>query len=171
MLLNLVSEKTLESALDSKEIKPVILKENQPWIFIAWMDVEAPILWLPDAKSRLTGKDLDAGKDWEQEEKRMTADEMVGWHHRFNGRGFEQTLEDSERQGSLACCSPWGHEELDTTGQLNNSIPPVISCNKHKHCIVPILVWRDVRLYRFTYFWTKKDLEERKNCYSPLFLT
>ena len=82
----------------------------------------------------------------------MTGDEMVGWHHRFNGHGFEQTLEDSERQGSLACCSPWGHKELDTTGQLNNNIPPVISCNKRKHCIVPILVWRDVRLYRFTDF-------------------
>ena len=78
-------------------------------------EAEAPILWPPDAKSQLTGKDPDAGKDWRQEEKGMTEDEMVGWHHRLNGHEFEQTLEDSEGQGSLVCCSPWGGKELDTT--------------------------------------------------------
>ena len=83
-------EKTLESPLDSKEIKPVNLKRNQPWIFIGRADAEAeaPILWSPDAKSWLIGKDPDAGKDWRQEEKGMTKDEMVGWHHRLNGHGF-----------------------------------------------------------------------------------
>ena len=103
----MVLEKTLEGPLDSKEIKPVNPKENQSWIFTGRTDAEAeaPILWPPDVKSWLTGKDPDAGKDWRQE-KGMTEDEMVGWHHWLNGHEFEQTLEDSEGQGSLACCSP-----------------------------------------------------------------
>ena len=98
-------------------IKAVNPKGNQPWIFIGRTDAktEAPILWLPDVKSRLIGKDSDAGKDWSQEEKGTTADEMVGWHHWLSGPGFEQTLGDSEGRGSLACCSPWGCKELDTT--------------------------------------------------------
>ena len=70
-------------------------------------------------KSQLTGKDLDAGKDGGQEGKRVTEDEMVGWHHRLNGHKFEQTLGDCEGQGSLACCSPWGRKETDMTEQLN----------------------------------------------------
>ena len=85
-----VLEKTLESSLNCKEIKPVNSKRNQPWIFTGRTDAEAeaPILWPPDAKSQLTGKDPDAGKDWGQEEKGMTEDEMVGWHHCLNGHGF-----------------------------------------------------------------------------------
>ena len=116
--------KTLESPLDSKEIKSVNPKGNQPWIFIGRTDAdaEAPILWLPDAKNGLIGKDPDAGKDWRQEEKGMTEDEMVGWHHWLLGHEFEETLGDSEGQGSLACCNPRGHEELDTTEPLNNNI-------------------------------------------------
>ena len=102
-------EKTLESPLDCKEIQPVHLKENQSWIFIGRTDPEAPILWPPDAKSLLIGKDPDAGKDWKQEKKRMTEDEMVGWHHWFNGHEFKQAPGDGKGQGSLACCSPWGH--------------------------------------------------------------
>ena len=98
-----------------------ILKKNLPWIFIRRTDAEVPILWLPDAKSRLIVKDSDAGKDWGQEEKRVTNDEMIGWHHRLNGHEFEQTLEDSEGQGSLVCCSPWGHKGSDMTEWLNNS--------------------------------------------------
>ena len=88
-----------------------------PWIFIGRIgaQVEAPILWSPDVKSHLTGKYHYAGKDWGQEEKGATEDEMVGWHHRFNGREFEQTLGDSEWQGSLVCCSPWGGKEMDMT--------------------------------------------------------
>ena len=73
-----------------------------------------PILWPPDVKSQLTGKDPDAGKDWGQEEKGMTQDEMVGWHHQLNGHKSEQTPGDSEGQGSLVCCSSWGHKEMDT---------------------------------------------------------
>ena len=109
-------EKTLESPLDSKEIKPVNPKENQPWILIGRMDAEAegPKLWLPDVKRWLIGKDPEVGEDWGQEEKGMTEDERVGWHHWLNGLEFEQIPEDSERQRSLACCSPWGCKELDT---------------------------------------------------------
>ena len=109
-----VMEKTLESPLNCKEIQPVHPKGDQPWIYIGRTDAEAeaPILWPPDAKSRLIGKDADAGKDWRQEEKGMTEDEMVGWHHhQLNEHWFEQTLGDGEGQGSLACCSPWGHKE------------------------------------------------------------
>ena len=110
-------EKTLESPFDSKEIKPVNPKGNQSWIFIGMTDAEAeaPILWPPDVKSQLIGKDSDAGKGWEQEEKGMTEDEMVGWHHWLDGHEFEQTLGESEGQEILACHSPWGCKELDNT--------------------------------------------------------
>ena len=95
-------------------------KGNQPWVFIGRTEAEAPILWPPDAKSWVIGKDSDAGQDWKQEEKGMTEDEMVGCHHGFNGHEFEQTVGDSEGQGSLACCSPWGFKESETTERLNN---------------------------------------------------
>ena len=104
-----VLEKTLESSLDSREIKPVNPKGDQSWIFTGRTEAEVPILWPPDAKNWLTGKDADAGKDWRQEEKGMTEDEMVGWHHRLNGREFDQAAGDGEGQESLVCCSPWGH--------------------------------------------------------------
>ena len=99
------------------KIKLVNPKGNQPWIFIGRTDAEteAPIFWPPDAKSRLTGKDPDAGRDWGQGEKEMTEDEMVGLPHWLNGHEIEQTLGDSKGQGSPACCSPWGHKELDMT--------------------------------------------------------
>ena len=108
-------EKALESPLDSKENKPINPKVNQPWIFIGRTDAEAPILWTLDVKSWLTGKDLEAGKDWRQEEKRATEDEVVGWHYWLNGHEFEQALGDSERQGSLVCCSPHSHKESNMT--------------------------------------------------------
>ena len=114
-----VLEKTLESPLDCKEIKPVNSKRNPSWIFIGRTVAEAPILWPPDAKSQLIRKGPDAGKDWRQEEKGMIEDEMAGWHHRLNGHEFEQALGDGKGQGSLACCSPWCHKELDMTEQLN----------------------------------------------------
>ena len=98
-----VLEKTLESPLDGKEIKSVNSKGNRSWIFIGKDDAEASILWPPDAKSWLVGKDPDAGTDWGQEEKGVTEDEMVGGHHRLNGHEFEQTVGDSKGQGSLAC--------------------------------------------------------------------
>ena len=110
-----VFEKMLESPLDYKEIKPVDPKGSQSWIFIGMTDAEAeaPILWQPDVNSQLIVKDLDVGKDWGQEEKTVTEDEMFGWHHWLNGNEFEQTLGDSEGQGSLACWSPWDYKELD----------------------------------------------------------
>ena len=118
---NVVMEKTLEAALDSKEINTVNPKWNQLWIFIR-TDAEAwaPILWPPDAKSWLTGKDPDAAKDWGQEGKGKT-DEMVGRHHGFNRHESEQTPGDSKGQGSLVYRSSWDHKELDTTEWLNNN--------------------------------------------------
>ena len=114
-----VLEKTLERTLDCKEIKPVHPKGNQSWIFIGRTDAEAEtlILWPPDAKNWLTGKDPDAGKDWRREEKGMT--EMVGRHHWLDGHEFEQAPEVGDGQGSLACFSPWGCKESDTTELLN----------------------------------------------------
>ena len=113
----------LLSPLDSKEIQPVSSKGNRSWIFIGRTDAEAetPILWPPDSKNWLTGKDSDAGNDWRWEEKGMTEDEMIGWHHWLIGHEFEQALGVGDGQGSLVCCSPWGRKELDTTWQLNNN--------------------------------------------------
>ena len=117
-------EKTLESLLDSKEIKPVNPKGNQSWIFIERTDAEAkvPILWPPDMKSWLIRKDPDAGKDRRQEEKGTTEDKdkMVWWHHQLNEHEFEQAPGNGEEQGSLAYCSPWGGKESDITEWLNN---------------------------------------------------
>ena len=109
------------SPLDCKEIKPVNPKGNKPWIFIRKTDTEAeaPMLCSPDAKSQLIRKDPDVGKDWRQERKGTTEEEMVGWHHWLNGHEFEQALGDGEGQGSLVCYSPWGCKESDTTEQLN----------------------------------------------------
>ena len=114
-------EKTLESSLDSKEIKLVNPKGNQPWIFIGRTDAEAPILWPPDMKSPLTGKDPNAGKDWRQEVKGATEDDMVGWHYWLNVHEFEQSPGGGEGQGKLVCCSPWGHKKSDTTKWPNNN--------------------------------------------------
>ena len=107
-----VLEKTLESPLDSQEIKPVHPKGNQCWIFIGRTDAEAEtaVLWPPDAKSQLIGKDPDAGKDWGQEEKGATDDELVTGHYQLNGHEFEQALGVGDGQGGLTCCSPWGHK-------------------------------------------------------------
>ena len=90
-------------------------RRNQSWIFIGKTDPEAPILWPPDAKNWLIWKDPDAGKDWRQEEKGATEDEMVGWYHGLNGHEFEQTLGDGWRTGKPGCCSPWGRKEMDTS--------------------------------------------------------
>ena len=104
--------KSLESPLDCKEIQTVHPKGDQSWIFVGRTDVEAEttILWPPDAKSWLTWKDPDAGKNWRQEEKGTREDEMVGWHHQLNGHEFEQASGVGDGQGSLACCSPWGRK-------------------------------------------------------------
>ena len=119
----MVLEKTLESPLDSK-IKPVNPKGNQSFqIFIGRTDAEAeaPILWSPNVINWLIGKDPDTGRDWRQEEKGTTEDEMVGWHHWLNGHEFEQALGVGEGQGSLVCCSPWGLKESDMTEWLNRT--------------------------------------------------
>ena len=101
----------------ARRLKPVSPKGNQFLIFIGRTDAEAeaPTLWPPNAKSQLTGKDPDAGKDRRQEDKRMTEDELVRLYHRLNGHDFEQALEDGEGQGSLVCCSSWGHKKSDMT--------------------------------------------------------
>ena len=117
MLLNCGAGEDSWESLVGKEIKPVNPKGNQPWIFIGRTDAEAetPILWPPDTKSQLIGKDPDTGKDWGQKAKGATEDEMVEWHHWLNEHEFEQTSGDSNRQGILTCCSSWGRKELDTT--------------------------------------------------------
>ena len=114
-------EKTLESPLDCKEIQPVHTKGDQLWVFFGRSDAKAetPILWPPHAMSWLIGKDSDAGRDWRQEEKGMTEDEMAGWHHWLNGREYEWTLGVGDGQGGLVCCDSWGCKESDTTEWLN----------------------------------------------------
>ena len=126
---------------DSKEIQPVHPKGNQSWIFIGRTDAEAetPILWPPEAKNWLIGKEPDA--DWRWEEKGMTEDEMVEWHHWLNGHEFEQTLGVGDGQGGLACCSSWGHKESDMTEQLNWWIKPLLCQPK-----VSFLLRKDLRV-------------------------
>ena len=116
-----VLEKTLESPLGCKEIQSVHPKGDQSWVLIGRTDIEAEtaILWPPDAKSWLIWKDPDAGKDWGQEEKGKTEDEMVGWRHWLNWHGFGWTPGVGDRQGGLACCSSWGRKESDMTERLN----------------------------------------------------
>ena len=109
--------------------QPANPKGNQSWIFIGRTDAEAPMLWPPDAKNWLIGKDPDAGKDWGQEEKGMTEDELVGWHYRLDGHEFEQAPGVGDGQGSLTCCSPWGRKESDTTEWLNSTDLIVSNCS------------------------------------------
>ena len=114
-------DKTLESPLVCKEIQPVHPKGDQSWVFIGRTDAEAEtlILWPPDTKSWLIGKDSDAGTDWGREEKGTTEDEMAGWHHRLDGHEFEWTPGVCDGQGGLACCDSWGHKESEMIERLN----------------------------------------------------
>ena len=114
-------EKTLESPLDCKEIQPVHSKGDHSWVFFGRNDAKAetPVLWPPYVKSWLIGKDSDAGRDWGQEEKGMTEDELAGWPHRLDGRESEWTPGVGDGQGGLACCNSWSRKELDTTERLN----------------------------------------------------
>ena len=107
-----VLEKTLESPLDCKEVQPVQSKGDQSWVFFGRTDAKAetPILWPPDEKCWLIVKDSDAGRDWGQEEKGTTEDEMAGWHHLHEGRESEWTPGDGDGQGGLVCCNSWGHQ-------------------------------------------------------------
>ena len=123
----MVLEKTLESPLDCKEIQPVHSEGDQPWDFFGRSDAKAetPVLWPPHAKSWLIGKDSDAGRDWGQEEKRMTEHEMAGWHHWLDGPESEWTPGVGDGQGGLACCDSWGRKELDTRAiELNWLMAP-----------------------------------------------
>ena len=117
----MVLEKTLESPLDCKEVQPVHSKGDKPWVFFGRNDAKAetPVLWPPHVKSWLIGKDSDAGRDWRQEEKGTTKDEMAGWHHRLDGLESEWTPGVGDGQGGLVCCNSWGRKELDTTERLN----------------------------------------------------
>ena len=116
-----VLEKTLESPLDCKEIQLVHSEGDEPWDFFGRNDAKAetPVFWPPHEKSWLIGKDFDAGRDWGQEEKGTTEDEMAGWHHQLDGHEFEWTLGDGDGQGGLVCCDSWGHKESDMTERLN----------------------------------------------------
>ena len=120
-----VLKKTLESPLGCKEIQPVHFKGDQSWVFIGGNDAKAetPILWPPHAKSWLIGKDPDVGRDWGQEEKGMTEDEMAGWHRRLDGCEFGWTLGVGDGQGGLMCCDSWDYKESDTTEWLNWTDP------------------------------------------------
>ena len=135
-----VLEKILESPLDCKEIHPVHPKGDQSWVFTGRTDAEAEtlILWPPDVKRWLIWQDPGAGKDQRQEEKGMTEDEMVGWHHQLNGHEFEQTLGVGDGQGSLVCCSPWGHKESDTTERLtwNHGLGLTDNLGRHPLCLL-----------------------------------
>ena len=134
-----VLETTLESPLDCKEIQPAHSEGDQPWDFFGRNDAEAeaPVLWPPHRKSWLIGKDSDAGRDWGQEEKGTTEDEMAGWHHWLDGRESEWTSGVGDGQGGLACCDSWGHKELDTTERLvwSDLILYLSSINKWKYRI------------------------------------
>ena len=137
-----VLEKTLESPLNCKEIQPVHPKGDQSWMFIGRTDVEAetPILWPPDAKSWPVRKDPVSGKDWGQEEKGTTEDEMVGWHHQLNGHEFGYTPGVGDGQGGLVCRDSWGLKESDTTEQLNWTVKG-LRCQTEK-----LRQWKTVKI-------------------------
>ena len=118
-LQTLVLEKTLESPFDCKEIKPIIPKGNQPWIFIGRTDAESPIFLPPDVKDQLVSKDPDAGKDWRQRRRGRQRMRWVAWHLWLDGHEFEQAPGVGDGQGGLACCNPWGRKESDMTDPLN----------------------------------------------------
>ena len=170
----------LESPLDCKEIQPVHPRGDQSWVSTGRTDVEAesPILWPPDVKSWLFWKDPDSGKDWRQEEKVTTEDEIVGWHPRLNGHGFGWTPGVGDGQGGLACCSPWGCKELDTTERLNWSHPvydilllqrKLSNTSMHEHGLESF-----TRLLRLWWVWQwgqgqNKDVKPLELCWSSYY--
>ena len=148
-----VLENTLESPLDCKEIQLFHPKGDQSWVFIGRTDAKAetPIPWPPDGKNWLIGKDPDSGKDWSQEEKGMTEDEMFGWHHRLDGHEFEQASGVGDGQGSLACCSPWGCKKSDTTEWLNWT---QLSCHLNKwHVLPPLFSLHTLPVFKMSPLW------------------
>ena len=148
MLWTVVLKKTLESPLDCKDIQPLHSKGDQSWVFFGRTDAEAEnaILWPPHVKSWFTGKDPDAGRDWGQEEKGTTEDEMAGWHHRLNTHEFGWNLGVGNGQGGLACCDSWGCKESDMTEQLNWT-----ELNRlYWVCVIPVggtkLIWLFIQI-------------------------
>ena len=155
-----VLEKTLESPLDCKEIQPVHSEGDQPWDFFGRTDanVETPTLWRPHAKSWLIGKDFDTERDWGQEEKGTTGDEMAGWHHQLDEREFERTLEVVDGQGCLACCNSWGCKESDSIEWLK------LTDLGKKNCLIDAqLILATTMLYTYTVWlsgsYTKSDTQ------------
>ena len=142
----LMLEKTLESPLDCKEIQPVHPKGDQSWLFIGrtYVEAETPILWPPNAKSWLIWKDPDAGKDWGQEKKGTTEDEMIGWRHWLDGHEFEWTPWVGDGQGGLACCGSWGCKESDTTERLNwtSLFTQFYSMHEFFKAIIHLDIWK-----------------------------
>ena len=130
-LWTVVLEKTSQSPPDSKELKPVNLKRDQPWICTGRTDAEAEasVFWSSDVNRQLTREVPDAGKDWGQKEERVSEGEITGWYHRSNEHELGQTPGDGEGQGGLACCSPRGHKESDMTGWLNNNNKKCVNSN------------------------------------------
>ena len=151
-----VLEKTLESPLDCKEIQPAHSEGDQPWVFFGRNDAKAetPVLWPPRAKSWLTGKDSDAGRDWGQEEKGTTEDEMAGWHHWLDGRESEWTPGVVDGQGGLACCDSWGHKESDTTERLNWTGLNLEANNSHR--VSSMAQWQLKLIQSPLNFWTEE---------------
>ena len=153
MLLNCGVGDDFESPLDCKEIKPVNPKGNQPWMFIGRTDAEAEALILrpPDVKIWLIRKDSNSGKDWRQEEKGTTEDEMVGWHHWLDGQEFEQTPGVADGQGSLVCCSPWDcriRHDWATEQQINAYVCVYMS---HIHTYMHIYVYILMNIFNHQY--------------------
>ena len=161
MLLNCdAGEDSRESlGLSSKEIKPVNPKGNQPWIFIGRTDAEAPILWPPDGKSWLIGK------DWGKEEQAVTEDKMIGWHYWLNGYEFEKALGVADGTGSLVCCSPWGCKESNRTEQLNCTelILDVLLLRNNLSISIPQIFWM------WTRFTTVVRLNQNIHCGNKFF--
>ena len=149
-----VLEKTLESSLDCKEIQPVHSEGDQPWDFFGRNDTKAetPVLWPPDAKNWLIGKDSDAGRDWGQEKGTTEDDEMAGWHHWLNGRESEWTPGVGDRLGGLACCDSWGRKESDTTEWLNWTELEQMDDKNNR-----LSIWRDVGLRLIRRIWRGKE--------------
>ena len=158
-----VLEKTLESPLDCKEIQPVHSEGDQPWVFLGRNDAKAEtlILWPPHATSWFTGKDSDAGRDWGQEEKGTTEDEMAEWHYWLDGCESEWTPGVGDGQGSLACCDSWGHKELDTTEWLNWTELNGAALSELAHA--PFHVYY-LFIHFLLYSLKKKEKEYEKEC-------
>ena len=158
-----VLEKTLETPLDCKEIQPVHSEGDQPWDFFGRNDAKAetPVLWPPHAKSWLIGKDSDAVRDWGQEEKGTTEDEMAGWHHWLNGHESEWPLGVGDGQGVLACCDSWGHKESDTTERLNWTER---KCKSKSHRFYFVLIRIAISKQKNKITSVSKDMEKLEPC-------